>query len=91
MLNQDILDFPISICEYYDYDYKGDNGEYIEQSKFWFWKKLFNQNLKDSARLKELRKMLKERNRDIINCYKYFISMRGFSFLELIKKSGKLC
>ena len=34
MINQDILDFPISICEYYDYDYKGDNGEYIEQSKF---------------------------------------------------------
>ena len=80
--------FPISIWAYYDYDYEGDSEEYIDQCfNFDFERCLFNKDFKDPAQLEELRKMLRVRYRDIIDCYKYYASMSGFSVWQITQNS----
>ena len=80
--------FPISIWAYYGYEFEGDDEDYIDQCfNFDFERCLFNKDFKDPAQLEELRKMLRERYRDIIDCYKYYASMSGFTVWQITQNS----
>jgi len=80
--------FPISIWAYYGYEYEGDDESYLDQCfEFDFNRCLFNKDFKDEAQLAELKKMLRVRYRDIIDCYKYYASMSGFTVWQITQNS----
>ena len=80
--------FPISIWAYYGYEYEGDSEEYLDECfEFDFNRCLFNKDFKDENQLAELKKMLRERYRDMIDCYKYYASMSGFTVWQITQNS----
>ena len=80
--------FPISIWAYYDYEYEGDSEEYLDQCfDFDFKRCQFHKDFKDNNDYNELRKILRERYRDIIDCYKYYASISGLSLWQITQNA----
>ena len=80
--------FPISIWAYYGYDYEGVSEDYLDDCfEFDFNRCQFNKDFKDEESLKELKKMLRERYRDIIDCYKYYASLSGFQLWQITQNN----
>ena len=76
--------YPISIWAYYDYEYEGEPEEYLDQMfEFDFKRCQFFKDFKDDEQYEELRQMLRERYRDIIDCYKYYSSLGGFNVWQI--------
>ena len=80
--------FPISIWAYYGYEYEGDSEEYLDKCfEFDFNRCQFNKDFKDEESFNELKKMLRERYRDIIDCYKYYSSFSGFAVWQITQNN----
>ena len=80
--------FPISIWAYYGYEYEGNTEEYLNSCfEFDFNRCQFNKDFKDEKSLSELKKFLRERYKDIIDCYKYYSSMSGFQVWQITQNN----
>ena len=80
--------FPISIWAYYGYDYDGISEDYLDECfEFDFNRCQFNKDFKDEESLSELKKFLRERYRDIIDCYKYYASLSGFQIWQITQNN----
>ena len=80
--------FPISIWAYYGYEYEGVSEDYLDQCfEFDFNRCQFNKDFKEEESLLELKKMLRERYRDIIDCYKYYASLSGFQLWQITQNN----
>ena len=80
--------FPVSIWAYYGYDYDGISNSYLNQCfKFDFDRCQFNKDFKTEESLDELKLFLKERYRNIIDCYKYYSSLSGFSVWQITQNN----
>ena len=80
--------FPISIWAYYGYDYEGDTEDYLDDCfEFDFNRCQFYKDFKDEESLSELKKFLRERYRDIIDCYKYYASLSGFQIWQITQNN----
>ena len=80
--------FPISIWAHYGYEYEGDSEEYLDKCfEFDFNRCQFNKDFKDEESFNELKKMLRERYRDIIDCYKYYSSFSGFAVWQITQNN----
>ena len=80
--------FPISIWAYYGYDYEGDSEEYLNECfEFDFNRCQFYKDFKDEDSLSELKRFLRERYRDIIDCYKYYASLSGFQIWQITQNN----
>jgi len=80
--------FPISIWAYYGYEYEGISEDYYDSCfEFDFDRCQFQKDFKDEASLAELKKFLRERYRDIIDCYKYYSSMSGFQVWQITQNN----
>ena len=92
--------FPISIWAYYGYDYNDVSKFYLDQCfKFDFDRCQFNKDFQEEESYEELKRFLRERYKDIIDCYKYYSSFSGYStwqitqnnLTEFINKCNGLC
>ena len=80
--------FPISIWAYYGYEYDDVPEDYLNQCfEFDFNRCQFGKDFKEEEDLKELKKMLRERYRDIIDCYKYYASLSGFQIWQITQNN----
>ena len=80
--------FPVSIWAYYGYDYNDISNSYLNQCfKFDFDRCQFNKDFKTEEALDELKLFLKERYRNIIDCYKYYSSLSGFSVWQITQNN----
>ena len=80
--------FPISIWAYYGYDYEGDTEDYLDDCfEFDFNRCQFYKDFKDDESLAELKRFLRERYRDIIDCYKYYASLSGFQIWQITQNN----
>ena len=80
--------FPISIWAYYGYEYEGDSEEYLDECfEFDFNRCQFYKDFKDDESLAELKRFLRERYRDIIDCYKYYASLSGFQIWQITQNN----
>ena len=80
--------FPVSIWAHYGYDYDGITNSYLNQCfKFDFDRCQFNKDFKTEESLDELKIFLKQRYRNIIDCYKYYSSMSGFSVWQITQNN----
>ena len=80
--------FPSSIWAYYGYDYNGVSDKYLNQCfKFDFDRCQFQKDFKTEESLDLLRAFLKERYRNIIDCYKYYSSMSNFSVWQITQNN----
>ena len=80
--------FPLSIWAYYGYDYNDVSNSYLSQCfKFDFERCQFQKDFKTEESLDLLRLFLKERYRDIIDCYKYYSSLSGFSVWQITQNN----
>ena len=80
--------FPISIWAYYGYEYEGDSEDYINQCfEFDFNRCQFYKDFKDEESLAELKSFLRERYREMIDCYKYYASLSGFQIWQITQNN----
>ena len=80
--------FPVSIWAYYGYDYDGDSEDYLDKCfNFDFNRCQFEKDFKDEASYLELKEFLRERYRDIIDCYKYYSSYSGCQVWQITQNS----
>ena len=80
--------FPISIWAYYGYSYEGLSEEYLNECfEFDFNRCQFQKDFKDEEQLSELKRFLRERYRDIIDCYKYYASLSGFQIWQITQNN----
>ena len=80
--------FPISIWAYYGYEYEGISEDYYNSCfEFDFDRCQFQKDFKEEGSLAELKKFLRERYRDIIDCYKYYSSMSGFQVWQITQNN----
>ena len=80
--------FPISIWAYYGYEYDGLSEEYLDECfEFDFNRCQFYKDFKDEESLNELKKFLRERYRDMIDCYKYYASLSGFQIWQITQNN----
>ena len=80
--------FPISIWAYYGYEYEGLSEEYLNQCfEFDFNRCQFYKDFKDDESLAELKRFLRERYRDMIDCYKYYASLSGFQIWQITQNN----
>ena len=80
--------FPISIWAYYGYEYEGDSEDYINQCfEFDFNRCQFYKDFKDDESLAELKSFLRERYREMIDCYKYYASLSGFQIWQITQNN----
>ena len=80
--------FPISIWAYYGYDYNDVSNFYLNQCfKFDFERCQFQKDFKTEESLDSLKIFLKERYRNIIDCYKYYSSLSGFSVWQITQNN----
>ena len=76
--------FPISIWAYYNYEYNDVSESYLDKCfEFDFNRCQFNKEMKDEESLNKLREFLRERYRDIIDCYKYYASYSGCQIWQI--------
>ena len=80
--------FPVSIWAYYGYDYNDISNSYLNQCfKFDFDRCQFNKDFKTEEALDDLKLFLKQRYRNIIDCYKYYSSLSGFSVWQITQNN----
>ena len=80
--------FPSSIWAYYGYDYNGVSEKYLNQCfKFDFDRCQFQKDFKTEESLDLLRAYLRERYRNIIDCYKYYSSMSNCSVWQITQNN----
>ena len=80
--------FPASIWAYYGYDYNDVSNSYLNQCfKFDFDRCQFQKDFKTEEELDMLKKFLKERYRNIIDCYKYYSSLSDFSVWQITQNN----
>ena len=80
--------YPVSIWAYYGYNYEGNTEDYINSCfEFDFKRCQFEKDFKDEQQYKELKKFLRERYRDIIDCYKYYASLSGFQLWQITQNN----
>ena len=80
--------FPISIWASYGYEYNDVSASYLNQCfKFDFERCQFFKDFKSEEALDSLRIFLKQRYRDIIDCYKYYSSLSGMSVWQITQNN----
>ena len=80
--------YPVSIWAYYGYDYDGVSEDYLDKCfNFDFNRCQFEKDFKDEASYLELKEFLRERYRDIIDCYKYYSSYSGCQIWQITQNS----
>ena len=80
--------FPISIWAYYGYEYNGVPEKYLNQCfRFDFDRCQFFKDFKTEEALDSLKFFLKQRYRDIIDCYKYYSSLSGMSVWQITQNN----
>ena len=80
--------FPISIWAYYGYEYNDVPESYLNQCfKFDFERCQFYKDFKSDEALDSLKYFLKQRYRDIIDCYKYYSSLSGMSVWQITQNN----
>ena len=80
--------FPISIWAYYGYDYNDVSESYLNQCfRFDFDRCQFFKDFKTEEALDSLKLFLKQRYRDIIDCYKYYSSLSGMSVWQITQNN----
>ena len=80
--------FPISIWAYYGYEYEGISEDYLNSCfEFDFNRCQFQKDFKEEESLAELKKFLRGRYRDIIDCYKYYSSLSGFQLWQITQNN----
>ena len=80
--------YPISIWAYYDYEYDDIPDSYLDKCfEFDFNRCQFNKEFKDEESYYALRSFLRERYRDIIDCYKYYASYSGCQIWQITQNS----
>ena len=80
--------YPISIWAYYDYEYDDVPESYLDKCfEFDFNRCQFNKEFKDEESFNTLKAMLRERYRDIIDCYKYYASYSGCQIWQITQNS----
>ena len=80
--------FPISIWAYYGYEYNDVPESYLKQCfNFDFDRCQFFKDFKTEEALLSLKYFLKERYRDIIDCYKYYSSLGGMSVWQITQNN----
>ena len=80
--------FPVSIWAYYGYDYNDVSEKYLNQCfKFDFERCQFHKDFKTEESLDLLRAYLRDRYRNIIDCYKYYSSMSNFSVWQITQNN----
>ena len=80
--------FPISIWSYYGYEYNDVPNSYLNQCfKFDFDRCQFFKDFKTEEAMDSLRLFLKQRYRDIIDCYKYYSSLGGMSVWQITQNN----
>ena len=76
--------FPLSIWYYYNYNYEGDSEDYINQCFEHDFKRCqFEKDFKNENDLKELKILLRQNYKNIIDCYKTLSSYSGFSIWQI--------
>ncbi|MCQ2819743.1 MAG: hypothetical protein MJ252_20960, partial [archaeon] len=76
--------YPISIWAYYDYDYEGDSEDYINKCfEFDFERACIYKDIKDSDKLEEVKKYLRTKYVDVINCYKNYSSRANTDLYQI--------
>ena len=80
--------FPISIWAYYDYEYDDVSESYLDKCfEFDFNRCQFNKEFKEEETLNKLKDFLRERYRNIIDCYKYYASISGCQIWQMTQNS----
>ena len=80
--------FPNSIWAYYDYEYNDVSESYLDKCfDFDFNRCQFNKEFKDDDLYYKLRSFLRERYRNIIDCYKYYASISGYQVWQITQNS----
>ena len=80
--------FPSSIWAYYGYDFNGVSEKFLNQCfKFDFERCQFQKDFKTEESLETLRSFLRERYKDIIDCYKYYSSLSSFSVWQITQNN----
>ena len=80
--------FPISIWAYYGYEYNDVPESYLKQCfNFDFERCQFFKDFKTEESLISLKYFLRERYRDIIDCYKYYSSLGGMSVWQITQNN----
>ena len=80
--------FPISIWAYYGYEYNDVPETYLKQCfNFDFERCQFFKDFKTEESLTSLKYFLKDRYRDIIDCYKYYSSLSGMSVWQITQNN----
>ena len=80
--------FPKSIWAYYGYDFEGISEDYLDKCfKFDFNRCQFNKDFKEEDSYFILKKMLRKRYRDIIDCYKYYSSLSGYQIWQITQNN----
>ena len=80
--------FPISIWAYYGYEYDGVSEDYLDKCfEFDFNRCQFYKDFKDEESLAELKRFLRAKYRDIIDCYKYYASLSGFQIWQITQNN----
>ena len=80
--------FPISIWAYYGYEYNDVPNSYLNQCfKFDFDRCQFFKDFKTEEAMDSLKIFLKQRYRDIIDCYKYYSSLGGMSVWQITQNN----
>ena len=80
--------FPNSIWAYYDFEYNDVNENYLDKCfEFDFNRCQFYKEFKDDNLLMNLKTYLREHYRNIIDCYKYYSSIGGYSVWQITQNS----
>ena len=80
--------FPNSIWAYYDYEYNDVPESYLDKCfEFDFNRCQFNKEFREEDLYSKLRTFLRERYRNIIDCYKYYSSMSGYQVWQITQNS----
>ena len=80
--------FPISIWAYYGYEYDDVPESYLDKCfEFDFNRCNFNKEVKEEDVYNRLKAFLRARYRMIIDCYKYYSSIGGYSVWQITQNS----
>ena len=80
--------FPNSIWAYYDYEYNDVPESYLDKCfEFDFNRCQFHKDFKEDDLLLKLKNFLREKYRKIIDCYKYYASISGYSVWQITQNS----
>ena len=80
--------FSVSIWAYYGYNYEGETEQYLNKCfKFDFERCQFGKDFKNDTSYLLLQEMLREKYRNIIDCYKYYASYGGTTIWQITQNN----